>query len=627
MVLLLLAAREPILRFSPTRLDRPRMNANSVARVALFLIVLILISKPLGVYIYRTMEGVPAWAQRLVGPVERAIYRCCRVDPRAEMTWKEYFVGLLLFNAVGAAFLYLLLRLQEILPLNPANLGAVSPDSAFNTAISFATNTSWQDYAGETTLGYLAQMAGIASQSFLSAATGVAALMALLRGFARIGASTLGNVWVDLTRSTLYVLLPLSTLIAVALISQGAIQTVSPNRVVALVEPSTYAVPTFGPAGTPSIDAEGKPIVSVVTTRVQTLSMGPVASQTAIALLGGDGGGFYNANSAHPFANPTPLSNFVEMIAILLIPAALCHTFGKAVGDTRQGWAILAAMGIAFVLMGAIAIQGEKTGNGVFTQLSVNQSPGLTQGGGNMEGKETRFGTVDSAIFATVTTGGGDGAVNSMHDSFSPIGGMVPMVLMQLGEVIFGGPGSGLYGMLVYALIAVFVAALMIGRSPEYLGKKIEIFEMKMASLAILVTPFLVLVGTAVAVLSEAGRAGATNPGPHGFSQILYAFSSTANNNGSAFAGLAANTVFYNVSTAVAMWFGRFVPLLAVLAIAGSLAAKKRRAPELGTLPTHNLLFVLLLLGTVLTVGSLTYLPALALGPIAETVQSWGRSG
>jgi K+-transporting ATPase ATPase A chain len=579
------------------------MNANSVVRVTLFLSALILISKPLGVYIYRMMEGAPAWVERLTGPVERAIYRSCRVEPRAEMTWKVYFMGLLLFNSVGAAFLYLLLRLQAILPLNPAHLGAVSPDSAFNTAISFATNTSWQDYAGETTLGYLAQMTGIASQSFLSAASSIAALMALLRGFTRIGASTLGNVWVDLTRGTLYVLLPLSTLIAVVLISQGAIQTLKPNRVVASVESSTYGVPA---------------------PRVQTLAMGPVASQTAIALVGGDGGGFYNANSAHPYANPTPLSNFAEMIAILLIPAALCHTFGKAVGDARQGWAILAAMGIAFVLMSAIAIQAEAAPNPGFTPLSVNQTPDRTQAGGHMEGKETRFGTVDSGLFAAVTTGGGDGAVNSMHDSFSPVGGMVAMALMQLGEVVFGGPGSGLYGMLLYALIAVFVAALMIGRSPEYLGKRIEIFEMKMASLAILVTPFLVLVGTAVAVLSGAGRAGATNPGPHGFSQILYAFSSTANNNGSAFAGLAANSVFYNVSTAVAMWFGRFVPLLAILAIAGSLAAKKRRAPGLGTLPTHNLLFVLLLLGTVLTVGSLTYLPALALGPIAETLQLGG---
>jgi K+-transporting ATPase ATPase A chain len=597
------------------------MSADALLRVILFLVALTLISKPLGVYVYKVMEGVPTWAGRLLGPLERALYRCCRVDPRAEMNWKAYFTGLLIFNAVGTAFLYLILRVQAILPLNPSHFGPVSAESAFNTAISFATNTSWQDYAGETTLGNLAQMVGISSQSFLSAATGIAALTALLRGFARIGANTLGNVWVDLTRGTIYVLLPLSALIAVLLISQGAIQTLSPNRVIALLEPSTYAVAKLGPDGTPITGAEGKPIVSMAMTRIQTLPMGPVASQTAIALLSGDGGGFYNANSAHPYANPTPLSNFAEMLAILLIPAALCHTFGKAVGDARQGWAILAAMEVVFVLMGASAIHAEQASSAVFTRLAVDQTPGPTQAGGNMEGKETRFGIVDSALFATVTTSGGDGAVNSMHDSFTPMGGLVPMALMQLGEVIFGGPGSGLYGMLLHALIAVFIAALMIGRSPEYVGKKIEIFEMKMVVLAILVTPFLVLVGTAVAVLSHAGRSGATNPGPHGFSQILYAFSSTANNNGSAFAGLAANTLFYNVSTAVAMWFGRFVPLLAVIAIAGSLAAKKRRAPGLGTLPTHNLLFVVLLLGTVLVIGGLTYVPALALGPITEALQ------
>jgi potassium-transporting ATPase potassium-binding subunit len=597
------------------------MSAGALLRIILLLVVLTLISKPLGVYIYRVMDGVPTWAGRVLGSVERLVYRCCRVYPRAEMSWKVYFTGLVMFNALGAAFLYLLLRIQAILPLNPSHWGPVSPDGAFNTAISFATNTSWQDCAGETTLGNLAQMAGIASQSFLSAATGIAALMALLRGFARIGANTLGNVWVDLTRATLYVLLPLATLVAVLLISQGTIQTLSPNRIVTLLEPATYAAAKLGPDGAPIVDGAGKPIVSMATARTQTLPMGPVASQTAIALLSGDGGGFYNANSAHPFANPTPLSNFAEMLAILLIPAALCHTFGKAVRDARQGWAILAAMVVVFVLMGAGAIHAEQGSNAGFAQLAVDQVPSSTQSGGNMEGKETRFGIVDSALFATVTTSGGDGAVNSMHDSFTPLGGLVPMALMLLGEVIFGGPGSGLYGMLLHALIAVFIAALMIGRSPEYLGKKIEIFEMKMAALAILVTPVLVLVGTTVAVLSEAGRRGATNPGPHGFSQILYAFSSAANNNGSAFAGLTANTLFYNVMTATAMWFGRFVPLLAVIAIAGSLAAKKRRSPGHGTLSTHDLLFVMLLIGTVLVIGGLTYVPALALGPIAESLQ------
>jgi potassium-transporting ATPase potassium-binding subunit len=592
-----------------------------VAHVALFLFVLILVSKPVGLYIYQVMEGAPTWTGRLLGPLERTLYLLCRIDAGTEMSWAEYAVRLLIFNAVGALTLYLLQRLQPLLPLNPGHLGAVAPDGAFNTAISFATNTSWQSYAGETTLAYVTQMVGIASQSFLSAATGIAVLLALLRGFARVGARTVGNVWVDLTRSTLYVLLPLASLFAVLLVAQGVIQNLSANRVVPLLEPVTYTVAELGPDGTPLNDAQGKPIVPFATARTQTLPMGPVASQTAIALLSGDGGGFFNANSAHPFANPTPFSNFLQMIEILLIPAALCHTFGKAVSDPRQGWAILGAMGVAFVLMSVVAIEAEQAGNGRFAQFSVSQAPDLTHSGGNMEGKEVRFGIVDSALFATVTTSGGDGAVNSMHDSLTPLGGLVPLALMQLGEVIFGGPGSGLYGMLLYAIMAAFVAALMIGRAPEYLGKKIDIFEMKMTSLAILVTPFLVLVGTALAVLSKAGRAGVTNPGAHGFAEILYAFSSTANNNGSAFAGLAANSLFYNVATAVAMWFGRFVPLLAVLAIAGSLAAKKRRAPGPGTLPTHGLLFVGLLLGTVLVIGALTYVPALALGPIAEELQ------
>jgi potassium-transporting ATPase potassium-binding subunit len=584
------------------------VNSEALAHVALFVLVLALLAKPLGVYIYKVMAGGPTSLERVLGPLERTLYRCCRVDAGVQMSWTVYCAGLLIFNALGALTLYLLQRLQPLLPLNPEHLGAVPADSAFNTAVSFATNTSWQSYAAETTLSYATQMVGIASQSFLSAATGIAVLMTLLRGFARIGARTVGNVWADLTRSTLYILLPVASLFALLLISQGVIQNFSSNRVVASLEPTSYAAPPAGPAGAAPRD-------------MQTLPMGPVGSQTAIALLSGDGGGFFNANSAHPFANPTPFSDFLQMIAILLIPAALCHTFGTAVGDRRQGWAILCAMAAVFVLMSAVAIKAEASGNGLLAQYSVNQTPGPTQAGGNMEGKEVRFGIVDSALFATVTTSGGDGAVNAMHDSLTPLGGLVPMALMQLGEVIFGGPGSGLYGMLLYALMAAFVAALMIGRAPEYLGKKIEIFEMKMTSLAILVTPFLVLTGTALAVLSTAGRAGVANPGAHGFAEILYTFSSTANNNGSAFAGLAANSPFYNVTTAAAMWFGRFVPLLAVVAIAGSLGAKKRRAPGAGTLPTHNLLFVGLLLGTVLTIGALTYVPALALGPIVEQLQ------
>jgi K+-transporting ATPase ATPase A chain len=593
------------------------MKANAVADVALFLFVLTLVSKPLGVYIYRVMEGLPTALGRLLGPLERTLYRWCRIDACAEMGWGLYFTGLLIFNAIGALTLYLLQRLQPWLPLNPAHLKAVAPDTAFNTAVSFATNTSWQSYE-EGALGHAAQMIGIASQSFLSAATGIAVLAALLRGFSRVGARTLGNVWVDLTRSTLYLLLPLAALLALLLVSQGVIQNLKANRVTTLLEPLAYVVPQLGPDGTPVNESQETASTVVASARTQSLPMGPVASQTAIALLSGDGGGFFNANSAHPFANPTPFSNFLQMLAILLIPAALCHTFGKAVGDTRQGWAILSAMGAAFLLMSAAAIKAEQGGNALFAQFAVSQMAGPTQAGGNMEGKEVRFGIVDSALFATATTSGGDGAVNAMHDSLTPLGGLVPLALMQLGEVIFGGPGSGLYGMLVYAILAAFVAALMIGRAPEYLGKKIDTFDMKMTSLAILATPFLVLTGTALAVLSQAGRAGVTNPGAHGFTEILYAFSSTANNNGSAFAGLAVNSLFYNVTTAVTMWFGRFVPLLAVLAIAGSLAAKRRRAPGSGTLPTHGPLFVGLLLGTVLTIGALTYVPALALGPIAE---------
>jgi potassium-transporting ATPase potassium-binding subunit len=576
------------------------MNANAIAQLGLFLVVLLITSYPLGSYVNAVMAGAPTWTARLLGPLERALYRCSGVDASVEMSWSAYAAGLLVFNALGTVILYLVQRLQAILPLNPAHLGAVPADSAFNTAISFATNTSWQGYAGEATLGYLAQMVGVSSQSFLSASSGIAALIALLRGFARSGVHTVGNVWVDLTRGTLYVLLPLSALFAILLISQGAIQNLSANRTATLLEPVNHAV--------------GPPAAM----RTQTLPMGPVASQTAIALLSGDGGGFFNANSAHPYANPTPLSNFLEMLAILLIPAALCHTFGFAVADRRQGFAVLTAMAVMFVLMAAIAVETEQAGNPAFAPLSVTQLPGPTQAGGNMEGKETRFGIAGSALFSTVTTSGGDGAVNSALDSYTPLGGLVPMVLIQLGEVIFGGPGSGLYGMLLYAMMAVFLAALMVGRAPEYLGKHIEIFEMKMTCLAILVIPFLVLGGTALGVLSASGREGVGNPGTHGFSEILYGFSSTANNNGSAFAGLSANTLFYNLVTAVAMWFGRFVPLVAVLAIAGSLAAKKRRAPGPGTLPTHGLMFITLLLGTVILIGALTYIPALALGPIAE---------
>jgi len=583
-------------------------------QIALYVAVLAVLALPLGAYIYRVMEEGAIPLPRLSRPLECAVYRSCGIEERATMSWSAYTVRLLVFNAAGALLLYLLQRTQGWLPLNPEHLGAVGPDSAFNTAVSFVSNTSWQSYAGETTLSYLTQMLGITVQSFLSGATGIAVLMALLRGFKRVESNTLGNVWVDLTRATLFVLLPLSCLLALVLVAQGSIQNLHSYQIAALVEPAGYSKPMLDPAGRALLNAQGQPITEQVTMSTQVLPMGPAASQTAIALLSGDGGGFFNANSAHLYANPTPLSNFLEMIAILVIPAALCHTFGRVVGDRRQGWAMFTAMLLVFVLMSVIAIRAEQSGG-----------PVASVPGGNMEGKETRFGIVSSALFAVVTTSGGDGAVNSMHDSFTPIGGLVPMTLMQLGEVIFGGPGSGLYGMLMYAVIAVFVASLMIGRAPEYLGKRIEAFELKMASLVILIAPMLALVETAISVLLEAGRRGPGNPGAHGFSEILYAFSSVANNNGSAFAGLSANTPYYNVMTGIAMSVGRFLPMVAVMAIAGSLAAKKCRSAGPGTLPTHRPLFIGMLLGTVLLVGALAWVPAIAMGPVVEQLQFMHR--
>jgi K+-transporting ATPase ATPase A chain len=559
-----------------------------------YLLSLSLLAVPLGTYVHRVMQGVPAPLFGVLRPVECALYHIAAIDPGAEMRWSRYSVSLLLFNGIGVLFLYGLQRLQAWLPLDPGHFAAVPPHSAFNTAVSFATNTSWQSYAGETTLSHFTQMLGITVQSFLSAATAIAVLMALARAFRRVECPTVGNAWVDVTRATLYVLLPLSVLLCLALVAQGSIQNLSADRLAMPLQPAASA---------------------------QTLPMGPVASQTAIALLGGDGGGFFNANSAHPYANPTALTNFLEMLAILLIPAALCHTFGAAVGDRRQGWTLFVAMSLLLVITSLVEFNAELAPSPQLSALGVDQLREPQQSGGNMEGKETRFGAASSALFAAVTTGGGDGAVDSAHDSYTPIGGLVPMVLMQLGEVVFGGPGSGLYGMLVYALAAVFVISLMIGRAPEYLGKRIDAFEMKMVSLVVLVTPFLVLTGTAVSVLCEAGRTAVGNPGAHGFSEILYAFSSAANNNGSAFSGLSTDTPYYNVATALVMWFGRFVPMVAVMGIAGSLAAKKRRAPGPGTVPTHGALFASVLLGTVILLGALTYLPALAMGPIAEYLQ------
>ncbi len=562
------------------------MSAAAWAQLAALLALLLAVAWPLSRWIDAAMDGRLAFVQRLEAP----LWRLAGVQPGAEQGWRAYTLGLLLFNGLGVLALYALQLAQGALPLNPQAFGAVSHDSAFNTAVSFVTNTDWQGYGGEATMSYLTQMLGLAVQNFLSAATGIAVAIALARGFARHSAGSIGNVWVDLARATLWVLLPLSIVLAVAMAGLGVVQNLS--------------------AYTPLKTLEGAE---------QLIAQGPVASQLAIKMLGTNGGGFFNANSAHPFENPTAVSSFLQMLAIFAIPAALCFVFGRMVGDRRQGWAVLAAMTLLFVAFSVAGNVAEQQGNPALAALGVDAA------GGNMEGKEVRFGIDASALFAAVTTAASCGAVNAMHDSLTPLGGAVPLVLMQLGEVVFGGVGSGLYGMLVFALTAVFIAGLMIGRTPEYLGKKIEAHEMKMVSIAILVTPLLVLAGTAVAVLAADGRAGILNPGPHGFSEVLYAFSSAANNNGSAFAGLSANTPFYNLMLAAAMAFGRFGVIVPVLALAGSLAAKKRLAATAGTLPTHGALFVVLLVGTVLLVGLLNYVPALALGPVAEHLAPWLR--
>ena len=595
------------------------MSGQAWFTLVLFLGVLAAASYPLAIYLARI--GDPAPIGGIVGRLERIIYRAAGVDAAQDMPWTRYAVALLLFNALGVAVVYLAQRLQVWLPLNPQAMANVTPDSAFNTAVSFVTNTNWQGYSGESTMSYLTQMAALAVQNFVSAATGIAVAFALIRGFARRSAQGIGNFWVDLTRSTLYILLPLSLLLAVIFMGQGVIQNFDAYKDVNTLESLTYSQPKLDAAGLPLKDAKGNAITETLTTHSQSLPMGPVASQEAIKMLGTNGGGFFNANSAHPFENPTPLTNFLQMIAMLLLPASLCFTFGRMVGDSRQGWAVFAGMTVIFAVMATVALWAEQQGNPLFTPLGVDQTQSALQAGGNMEGKETRIGVVASALFATVTTAASCGATNAMHDSFTPLGGMVPMWLIELGEVVFGGVGSGLYGMLIFAIMAVFVAGLMIGRTPEYIGKKIESFEMKMTSIVILVTPFLVLVGAAIAVMTEAGRVGVSNPGAHGFSEILYALSSVANNNGSAFAGLSANTPFYNSLLAVAMWFGRFAFIVPVLAIAGSLAKKKRIEPTAGTLPTHGPLFVAMLVGTVVLVGALTYVPALALGPVVEHLQ------
>jgi potassium-transporting ATPase potassium-binding subunit len=594
------------------------MTANAYLQLAFYVIVLIALAKPLGAYMARIYEGEPAVLNRAGAPLERLIYRLCGIDPAQEMHWTRYAIGVLVFSLLGTLAVYALQRLQAYLPLNPQSFGAVSADSSFNTATSFATNTNWQGYGGESTMSYLTQMLALTVQNFVSAAAGMAVLVALIRGFARRNSQTVGNFWVDLTRSTLYILLPLSVVLAVALVSQGVVQTFSAYRTVPLVESVEYDNPKLDAAGQPLKDDKGAPVTEKATQKAQVIAVGPAASQVAIKQLGTNGGGFFNVNSAHPLENPTPLSNFLEVLAILLIPAALCYTFGRMVRDTRQGWAVLAAMTAVFVVLLGVCTVAEQAGNPLLDKLGVDQTASATQPGGNMEGKEIRFGITQSAQWATVTTAASNGSVNAMHDSYTPIGGLVLMWLMQLGEVIFGGVGSGLYGMLVFAIVAVFVAGLMIGRTPEYLGKKIEAYEIKMSAIAVLIPLVMVLAGTALAVMLDAGRAGVANPGAHGFSEILYAFSSAGNNNGSAFAGLSANTPFYNTVLGIAMLFSRFWIIVPVLALAGSLAAKKKVPAGPGTLPTHTPLFVCFLVGMVIIVGALTFIPALALGPVVE---------
>ncbi|MBI3527927.1 MAG: potassium-transporting ATPase subunit KdpA [Betaproteobacteria bacterium] len=600
------------------------MTANGYLQLAFYVAVLIALAKPLGAYMARIYEGQPAFLNRIGAPVENLIYRVCGVNPAQEMRWTQYAVATLIFNVLGFFAVYALQRLQLSLPLNPQNMAAVSPDSSFNTAISFITNTNWQGYGGESTMSYLTQMLGLTVQNFVSAATGMAVLVALIRGFARQNAQAIGNFWVDLTRSTLYILLPLSLVFALVLVWQGMPQTFSAYATVPLVESVEYDNPKLDAAGQPLKDDKGNPVTEKATQKEQSIAVGPVASQVAIKQLGTNGGGFFNANSAHLFENPTPLSNFLELLAILLIPAALCYTFGKMVGDTRQGWAILAAMTVVFVALLAVCVGAEQVGNPALDKLGVDQVASPLQAGGNMEGKETRFGVVNSALWATATTAASNGSVNAMHDSFTPLGGLVPMWLIQIGEVIFGGVGSGLYGMLLLAVVAVFVAGLMIGRTPEYLGKKIEAFDVKMAAIGVLVPLFTALFGTAVAVLLEAGKAGVANPGMHGFSEILYAFSSVSGNNGSAFAGLSANTPFYNTALGIVMFFARFWIIVPVLALAGSLVAKKKVPAGAGTLPTHAPLFIFFLIGVVVVIGALTFFPALALGPIVEHLVLYG---
>ncbi len=582
------------------------MNPYSLFQIVFYLVVLLALAKPLGSFMARVYQGERTFLDPVLQPIERLIYRAAGVKADEEMTWKTYAVAMIVFNVLGLLVVYALQRLQGFLPLNPQGLGAVSPDSSWNTATSFATNTNWQGYGGEVTMSYFSQMLGLAVQNFVSAATGMAVLIAMIRGIVRHSGKTIGNFWVDLTRTTLYILLPLAAVVALLLVSQGVVQTFGPYKTVSLLQPTT--------------DANSQAVTE------QVLAVGPAASQIAIKQLGTNGGGFFNVNSAHPFENATPFSNFIEMLSILVISGALCYTYGKMVGDTRQGWAILVTMTVIMVAFLALAVWAEQRGNPAFASLGVDQTQTNINPGGNMEGKETRFGIANSALWATVTTAASNGSVNSMHDSFMPLGGLVPLFMIQLGEIIYGGVGSGLYGMLAFVIVAVFIAGLMVGRTPEYLGKKIEAYEMKMASLMLLIPILLAKVGTAIAVVAPAGLATIWNTGgPHGFSEVLYAFSSASNNNGSAFAGLGANTPFYNTALGICMFFARYWLAIPALAIAGSLVQKKKVPASAGTMPTHTPLFVAWLVGVIMIVGALSFIPALSLGPIVEHLMVFGH--
>ncbi len=590
------------------------MTLNGWLQIVFFFAAVLLVTKPMGVFMAKVFSRERTWLDPVLRPVERLLYKLTRVDEEREMRWTEYSIAMLLFSAVSMLVLYLLERTQQWLPFNPQKFAAVPADLAFNTAASFTTNTNWQFYTGEQVMSYLTQMAGLAFHNFASAAAGIALAVAFIRGIARREKDTIGNFWVDMTRATLWVLLPMCLVYSLVLVSQGVVQNFKPYDTVKLVEPQQAQ--KVGQDGKPVVDANGKPVMDAVTE--QTIAQGPVASQEAIKMLGTNGGGFMNANSAHPFENPTPFSNFLEMISIFLIPAGLTYTLGRMTGSQRHGWAVFAAMALLFFGGVTSAYWAESRGNPLLA--GVEQRPSLAQPGGNMEGKEVRFGIANSALFATVTTDASCGAVNGMHDSFTPLGGLVPLVNIMLGEVVFGGVGAGMYGMLIFVVVSVFIAGLMVGRTPEYLGKKIEAYDVKMAMLYVLIFPLMILVLAALSSLLPAGLATLSNNGPHGLSEILYAFTSATGNNGSAFAGLGGNR-WYNLAMGFTMLAGRFLMIVPMLAVAGSLARKKAVPPSPGTFPVTTPLFAVLLVSVIIIVGALTFFPALSLGPILEHLQ------